>query len=91
MRFQGSLVAIVTPMKDGKVDLRALRDLVEWQLFQGTDGIVPCGTTGEGVTLTVQERAPMCRRRCRYRARLPRKGISSPRARRARRSPGGRK
>ncbi len=61
MRFQGSLVAIVTPMKDGAVDLRALRELVEWQLVEGTDGIVPCGTTGEGVTLTAQERADVVR------------------------------
>jgi 4-hydroxy-tetrahydrodipicolinate synthase len=57
MRLQGSLVAIVTPMKDGKVDLRALRELTEWQLQEGTDGIVPCGTTGEGATLTAAERA----------------------------------
>jgi 4-hydroxy-tetrahydrodipicolinate synthase len=61
MRFQGSLVAIVTPMKDGSVDLRALRDLVEWQLAEGTDGIVPCGTTGEGVTLTPAERHEVIR------------------------------
>ncbi len=61
MRFQGSLVAIVTPMKDGSVDLRALRELVEWQLAEGTDGIVPCGTTGEGVTLTAQERFDVIR------------------------------
>ncbi|MFL5262311.1 MAG: 4-hydroxy-tetrahydrodipicolinate synthase [Anaeromyxobacteraceae bacterium] len=61
MRFQGSYVAIVTPMKDGKVDLRALRELTAWQLAQGTDGIVPCGTTGEGVTLTAQERADVVR------------------------------
>jgi 4-hydroxy-tetrahydrodipicolinate synthase len=61
MRFQGSYVAIVTPMKDGKVDLRALRELTAWQLAQGTDGIVPCGTTGEGVTLTAQERAEVVR------------------------------
>jgi 4-hydroxy-tetrahydrodipicolinate synthase len=61
MRFQGSFVAIVTPMKDGKVDLRALRELTAWQLAQGTDGIVPCGTTGEGVTLTAQERADVVR------------------------------
>jgi 4-hydroxy-tetrahydrodipicolinate synthase len=61
MRFQGSLVAIVTPMKDGAVDLRALRELVEWQLVEGTDGIVPCGTTGEGVTLTAQERVDVIR------------------------------
>ena len=61
MRFQGSLVAIVTPMKDGAVDLRALRELTEWQLAEGTDGIVPCGTTGEGVTLTAQERSEVVR------------------------------
>ena len=61
MRFQGSLVAIVTPMKDGAVDLRALRELVEWHLAEGTDGIVPCGTTGEGVTLTSQERFDVIR------------------------------
>jgi 4-hydroxy-tetrahydrodipicolinate synthase len=61
MRFQGSLVAIVTPMKDGAVDLKALRELAEWQLFEGTDGIVPCGTTGEGVTLTAQERGEVVR------------------------------
>jgi 4-hydroxy-tetrahydrodipicolinate synthase len=56
-RLEGSMVAIVTPMKDGAVDLPALRELVEWQLFEGTDGIVPCGTTGEGTTLTAAERA----------------------------------
>jgi 4-hydroxy-tetrahydrodipicolinate synthase len=61
MRFQGSLVAIVTPMKDGAVDLRALRELVEWHVAEGTDGIVPCGTTGEGVTLTAQERFDVIR------------------------------
>ncbi|HZZ85636.1 MAG TPA: 4-hydroxy-tetrahydrodipicolinate synthase [Anaeromyxobacteraceae bacterium] len=57
MRFEGSMVAIVTPMRDGAVDLRALRELTSWQLAEGTDGIVPCGTTGEGATLTAAERA----------------------------------
>ncbi len=61
MRFQGSYVAVVTPMKDGAVDLRTLRELVEWQLAEGTDGIVPCGTTGEGATLTAQERVEVIR------------------------------
>ncbi len=60
-RLEGSMVAIVTPMKDGAVDLRALRDLVEWQVFEGTDGLVPCGTTGEGATLTARERADVIR------------------------------
>jgi 4-hydroxy-tetrahydrodipicolinate synthase len=54
-------VAIVTPMKDGAVDLRALRELTEWQLAEGPDGIVPCGTTGEGATLTSDERAAVIR------------------------------
>jgi 4-hydroxy-tetrahydrodipicolinate synthase len=56
MRFQGSFVAIVTPMKGGAVDLGALRALCEWQLAEGTQGLVPCGTTGEGATLTPAER-----------------------------------
>ncbi len=60
-RLEGSMVAIVTPMKGGAVDLKALRDLVEWQLAEGTDGIVPCGTTGEGATLTPDERAAVIR------------------------------
>jgi 4-hydroxy-tetrahydrodipicolinate synthase len=60
-RLEGSMVAIVTPMRAGAVDLRALRDLVEWQIAEGTDGIVPCGTTGEGATLTAQERADVIR------------------------------
>jgi 4-hydroxy-tetrahydrodipicolinate synthase len=61
MKLQGSMVAIVTPMKEGKVDLRALRELTEWQVAEGTDGIVPCGTTGEGATLTAAERAEVIR------------------------------
>jgi len=60
-RFEGSMVAIVTPMKDGAPDLKALRDLVEWHLAEGTDGIVPCGTTGEGATLNAKERADVIR------------------------------
>lgn len=60
-RLEGSMVAIVTPMKDGAPDLRALRELTEWQIFEGTDGIVPCGTTGEGSTLTAPERAAVIR------------------------------
>jgi 4-hydroxy-tetrahydrodipicolinate synthase len=60
-RFEGSMVAIVTPMKDGAVDLRSLRELAEWHVAEGTDGIVPCGTTGEGATLTAAERAEVIR------------------------------
>lgn len=53
--FKGSIVAIITPLKNGKVDEKALRDLVEFQIQNGTDGIVPCGTTGESATLTYEE------------------------------------
>ena len=60
-RLEGSMVAIVTPLKNGAVDLKALRELIEWQLQEGTDGIVPCGTTGEGATLTAPERAEVIR------------------------------
>ncbi|HSA65846.1 MAG TPA: 4-hydroxy-tetrahydrodipicolinate synthase [Nitrospira sp.] len=53
--FSGSIVAIVTPFRNGKVDERALGDLIEWQIAHGTNGIVPCGTTGESATLTHEE------------------------------------
>ena len=53
--FTGSLVAIVTPFKNGRVDERSLGDLIEWQIANGTDGIVPCGTTGESATLSHEE------------------------------------
>jgi 4-hydroxy-tetrahydrodipicolinate synthase len=53
--FAGSSVAIVTPFKNGRVDERALGDLIEFQIRNGTDGIVPCGTSGESATLTYEE------------------------------------
>ena len=53
--FTGSYVAIVTPFRNGRVDERALGDLIEWQIEQGTNGIVPCGSTGESATLTHEE------------------------------------
>jgi 4-hydroxy-tetrahydrodipicolinate synthase len=53
--FSGSLVAIVTPFKNNKLDERAFGDLIEWQIANGTNGIVPCGTTGESATLTHEE------------------------------------
>ncbi|MGH8009236.1 MAG: 4-hydroxy-tetrahydrodipicolinate synthase [Candidatus Binatia bacterium] len=53
--FSGSLVALVTPFKNDKVDERRLADLVEWQIRKGTHGVVPCGTTGESATLSHQE------------------------------------
>lgn len=53
--FKGSIVAIITPFKKGRLDEQTLGDLIEWQIAQGTDGIVPCGTTGESATLTHEE------------------------------------
>ena len=53
--FTGSLVAIVTPFRQGKVDERALAELIEWQIANGTNGVVPCGTTGESATLSHSE------------------------------------
>ena len=53
--FSGSHVAIVTPFKNGKLDERALGDLIEFQIANGTHGIVPCGTTGESATLSHEE------------------------------------
>jgi 4-hydroxy-tetrahydrodipicolinate synthase len=53
--FQGAIVAIVTPFKNGKVDEEAFRRLIEEQIAGGTDGIVPCGTTGESNTLSHEE------------------------------------
>jgi 4-hydroxy-tetrahydrodipicolinate synthase len=53
--FKGSIVAIVTPFKNGAVDEEKLRELVEFQIENGTDAIVPCGTTGESSTLDYHE------------------------------------
>ncbi len=53
--FKGSIVAIVTPFRNGAVDEEKLRELVEFQIAGGTDGIVPCGTTGEASTLDYEE------------------------------------
>jgi len=53
--FEGSIVAIVTPFKNGKVDEKALGDLIEWHIASGTNAIVPCGTTGESATLDYDE------------------------------------
>lgn len=53
--FSGSMVALVTPFKNGEVDWRSLEGLVEFHLRSGTHGIVPCGTTGESATLSHQE------------------------------------
>ncbi len=53
--FEGSIVAIVTPFRGGKVDEEAYRELIENQIENGTSAIVPCGTTGESATLDIRE------------------------------------
>jgi len=53
--FKGSIVALVTPFKGDKVDQAAYKKLIEWQIKEGTNGIVPCGTTGESPTLSEEE------------------------------------
>jgi 4-hydroxy-tetrahydrodipicolinate synthase len=49
--FRGSIAALITPFRDGAVDEPAYRSLIEWQINEGTDALVPCGTTGESPTL----------------------------------------
>jgi 4-hydroxy-tetrahydrodipicolinate synthase len=53
--FSGSIPALVTPFRDGKVDEAAFRAFVDWQIAQGSTGLVPCGTTGESATMTIEE------------------------------------
>mgnify|MGYP000968630676 CR=1 FL=1 len=54
-RFHGAFTALVTPFKNGKIDEEAYREFIEWQIEQGIDGLVPCGTTGESATMTHDE------------------------------------
>jgi len=53
--FKGSITALITPFRDGKVDEKAFADFVDWQIKQGSDGLVPVGTTGESPTLSHAE------------------------------------
>jgi len=53
--FEGSIVALVTPFKNGKIDEEAVERLIEFQIKNGTDGILPCGCTGEAATLSMEE------------------------------------
>ena len=55
MQFTGAFTALVTPFRNGEVDEEAYRALIEWQIEQGIDGLVPCGTTGEAATLSHAE------------------------------------
>ena len=61
LRIQGSIVAIVTPFhQDGSVNFSKLGELVDWQIQNGTDGIVALGTTGESATMTDEEDDAVC-------------------------------
>jgi len=53
--FKGSIVALITPFRDGRVDEKAFAALIDWQIAEGTNGLVPCGTTGESPTLSHEE------------------------------------
>ncbi len=54
--FSGSIVALITPFRNGQIDLEAIKKLVNWHLKEGTSGIVACGSTGEAALLTLSER-----------------------------------
>ena len=62
--FKGSYVAIVTPFKKGKVDEKKFKELVEFQIKNGTDGIVPAGCTGEAATLNHMEQKRFIKLAC---------------------------
>ena len=53
--FKGSITALITPFRDGKVDEKAFQEFVAWQIAEGTHAVVPCGTTGESPTLSHEE------------------------------------
>jgi 4-hydroxy-tetrahydrodipicolinate synthase len=59
--FEGAITALATPMRDGEVDRKALQELVELQISEGIQGLVPCGSTGEAATLTSEERSSVIR------------------------------
>ena len=54
-RLKGSFTALITPFKNGKVDEKAYQTLVDWQIKEGTSGLVPVGTTGESPTVSHEE------------------------------------
>jgi len=61
MEIGGALTALVTPFKNGKVDEESYRKLIEWQITEGINGVVPCGTTGESATLSHAEHQEVIR------------------------------
>ncbi len=61
MQFVGAYTALVTPFRNGRVDEERYREFIEWQITQGIDGLVPCGTTGESATLSHEEHEEVIR------------------------------
>lgn len=61
MRLTGAFTALVTPFKNGKIDEEKYRELIEWQIQEGINGLVPCGTTGESATLSHEEHQSVIR------------------------------
>jgi 4-hydroxy-tetrahydrodipicolinate synthase len=59
--FHGTTTALITPFRDGRLDLQAMRELTEWQIASGIHGLVACGTTGEASSLTAEERLQVVR------------------------------
>src|SRR6185312_15207317 len=59
--FNGAFSALITPFRDGAIDERSLREMVEWQIQSGVDGLVPCGSTGESATLSHAEHEQVIR------------------------------
>ena len=55
MIFKGSIPALITPFKKGKVDYESFNNIIEWSIHEGSHGFVPCGTTGESPTLSHEE------------------------------------
>ena len=60
--FTGAMVALITPFQDGEIDFETLDELIEFQLENGIDGIVPVGTTGESPTLSHDEQKKVMER-----------------------------
>lgn len=52
--FKGSIPALITPFRDGRIDEQDFQSFVDWQIKEGSHGVFPCGTTGESPTLTHQ-------------------------------------
>lgn len=61
MELRGAFTALSTPFKNGEIDEASYRDFIEWQIEQGIDGLVPCGTTGEAATLSHEEQGRIIR------------------------------